>query len=169
MASVCLIGPTWDSADYQGTGFGIIDGNYTVDLETGITPLNPTVTYVNASIAQTGTIPASAESLQFKETSYIQTLSVWFDGNMLLPVALSSGVSADGLPYTLYAANLSAWAGQTGELEFSTSASVNYAYDELDDISFSTTPVPTPEPNILDLTAIAGLAFSARRWLARRR
>jgi hypothetical protein len=38
----------------------------------------------------------------------------------------------------------------------------------LDDISFSTTAV-APEPNVVALSAIGGLVFGARKWLARRR
>lgn len=165
VATVCLIGPTWNAADVQDTGFGIIDGNYSIDLETGVTPLNPTDSYINASIEQNGMVPSTATSLQFIESGYIP-VSVSFDGNALVPVALSSGVSGDGLPYTLYGVNISAWAGQIGELEFSTSSTVDYAYNELDDISFSTSTVP--EPDIVALTAMSGILFGARKWFARR-
>lgn len=147
VATVCLIGPTWDSSGLASSGVGIIDGNYSLDLETGITPLNPTTTYVNASIEQYGTVPSTAKSLEFKEAE--GPLTVSFNGNVLVPVALSTGVSADGLPYTLYGADISAWVGQTGELEFATSSDVDYAYAELDDISFSTTEVPEPSPFFL--------------------
>jgi hypothetical protein len=159
VATVCLIGPNWPSS-YVQYGVGIIDGNYSLDLETGITPLNPTTTYVNASIEQNGTVPSTAKSIQFKEAES-GPLSVSFDGNALVPVPLSLGVSADGLPYTLYGADISAWAGQTGELEFSTSSSVDYAYAELDDISFS--PTEVGETNPLFLMAVGLLLFAPWR------
>jgi hypothetical protein len=166
VATVCLIGTTWNTSDVQDYGFGIIDGNYSVDLETGITPLNPTTSYINASIEQNGTVPSTTASLQFKEAGFGPgPVSVSFDGNALVPVALSSGVSADGLPYTLFGVNISAWAGHAGELEFSTSSTVDYAYAELDDITFS--PMAVPEPSMVALSAIGGLLFGARKWFAR--
>lgn len=164
VATVCLIGPSWNSTDTQETGTGIIDGRYTIDLETGVTPLNPTTTFVNASIEQTGTIPYNAASLQFKESGY-SSLSVSFEGNVLVPIALSSGVSADGLPYTLYGVNISPWDSQSGELEFSTSSNVDYAYAELDDITFSI--IVVPEPNTWILTAMAGLTCGVRKLFQR--
>jgi hypothetical protein len=164
-ASITLIGPTWNSADTaQYIGVGIIDGNYSVDLQTGANPLSPTPPTVNASIEQNGMVPSTAQSIQF-EAAETTPLSVSFNGNALTPIALSSGVfSADGVFYTLYGANISAYAGQTGELNFTAVGSGNYVV--LDDISFSSNSVP--EPSIVELTAIGGLLFGARKWFARR-
>jgi hypothetical protein len=164
-ASITLIGPTWNSSDVGVYGVGIIDGNYSVDLQTGGVPPSYTVDD-NASILQNGAVPSTAESLQFKafETT---PLSVSFNGNALIPVALSSGMSADGLPYTLYGANISAWAGQTGELEFTADFNGSFNFVVLDDISFSPNAV-SPEPSIVALTAIGGLLFGARKRFARR-
>jgi hypothetical protein len=167
-AGVSLFGPNWNSTDEGVFGIGIIDGNYSIVLQEGANPLNSTPLEVSASIEQNGTVPSTAESIQFK-ASEANPLSVSFNGNILLPVALSSGVSADGLPYTLYAANISAWANQPGELEFTATVNGSENYDVLDDISFSTTPVPSPEPSIVALTAIGGLLFGARKYFARRR
>jgi hypothetical protein len=70
--------------------------------------------------------------------------------------------------YTLYGANISAWANDTEPLTF-TAMQDNTALNnwEIDDISFSTNAV-SPEPNILALTAIGGLLFGARKRFARR-
>jgi hypothetical protein len=70
--------------------------------------------------------------------------------------------------YTLYGANISAWANDTEPLTF-TAMQDNTALNnwEIDDISFSTNAV-SPEPNILALTAIGGLLFGARKRFVRR-
>ena len=68
--------------------------------------------------------------------------------------------------YTLYGANISAWADDTEQITFSAQAVVlglnNWTIDE---ISFS--PTALPEPSIVALTAMGGLLFGARKWLAR--
>jgi hypothetical protein len=158
-ATISLIGPTWNSSDVSLYGFGIISGNYSVVLETGAVPTN------TALGAQNATVPSTAEWLQFEAYAY-GPFSVSFAGNALDPIALSSGVSADGLPYTVYGVNISAWAGQTGILEFATGDEYYDPYLELDDITFSTTAV-VPEPSVLALMVMGGLAFGARRWRAK--
>jgi hypothetical protein len=164
-ASITLIGPTWNSVDAGAYGVGIIDGNYSIDLQTGAVP-NGQGQAENASIAQNGTVPSTAESLQFLalETT---PLSVSFNGNTLTPIALSSGMSAEGLPYTLYGANISAWAGQTGELQFTADFNGSFNYVVLDDIAFS--PQSIPEPSPLALTGVGALAFALYRRFAPKR
>jgi hypothetical protein len=162
-ASITLIGPTWNAADTAGT-LGIIDGNYSVDLQTGANPLNNGTT-VGASIEQLGAVPSNAQSLQF-DADETTPLSVTFNGNELLPIVLASGLSADGVPYTTYGANISAWAGQTGELEFTADVSHDN-FVVLDDISFS--PQSVPEPSPLALTGVGALAFALYRRFAPKR
>ncbi len=160
-----LLGQLGTVPDVGTYGVGIIDGNYSVDLQTGANPLNPTPLTVNASIEQNGTVPSTAESLLF-EAREITPITVSFDGNVLATVALSSGTSADGLPYTLYGANISAWASVTGELEF-TAVNSGDNFVVLDDISFSQIAV-SPEPSPLILTGIGGLILALhRRFLSR--
>jgi len=165
-ASITLLGPNWTSSNAATyLGAGIIDGNYSVDLQTGENPLNPSPAQINASIAQNGVVPAAAESLQFKafETT---PLTVTFNGNALSPIALSSGVGEDGVPYTLYGANISAWAGQTGELQFTADFNGSFNLVVLDDITFS--PNSVPEPTMLALILIGGAALAARHWRTKR-
>jgi hypothetical protein len=163
-ATVDIFGPGWNSVHP-----GIIAGNYSVMLQSGL--LNDGVTPENASIAQFGTLPLAIQSLQFKAWSVFPTanFSVSFAGNTLSPVVLSSGQSASGQDYNVYGVNLASYAGQYGQIEIT--ALFNQGVDagnmELDDISFSTTVV-SPEPNIVALTAIGGLLFTARKWFARR-
>jgi hypothetical protein len=151
---VTLIGP--GSEPYSSP----LDGNYSVYLTGGGSASG-------ASINQTELIPAGTQSLVFE--AQLETL-----GSGLQPLDVSIGGEAvpffavgTGSDYTLYGANISAWAGQTEQLTFSAPA-VNTGLNswEIDDISFS--PNPLPEPNIVALTAIGGLLFGARKWFARR-
>jgi hypothetical protein len=140
----------------EGIGFGAIDGNYSAFLQAFIG---------GASISQTGLIPASTQSLFFEAyTSFPgQPLEVLIGSESVPFTAVSTGAN-----YTLYGANISAWAGQTEQLTFS--ALPDYSYPNnwmIDDISFSTNTV-SPEPSIVALTAIGGLLFGARKWFARR-
>jgi hypothetical protein len=158
-ATISLIGPNWDTADVDQYGAGIIDGNYTVDLEGGANPSNIALTE-SVSIEQYGAVPSTAESLQFKALTYLPSLSVSFAGSALNLVALSSGVGEGGIPYTLYGANISAYAGQAGELEFTSGNGTDYTKCLLDDITFSSNSV-TPEPSTLAL----GIIGASVIWL----
>jgi hypothetical protein len=164
-ASITVLGPNWTSADTSEFGVGIIDGNYSVDLQTGANPIYPTPEQVGVSIEQNGMVPSMAQSIQF-EAAETTPLTVTFNGNELAPVALWSGVSSDGVHYTLYGADISTWAGQTGELNF-TAVESGDNYDVLDDISFSSVAV-TPEPNVYGLMAVGGLLLGAHKWSWRR-
>jgi hypothetical protein len=136
-----------------------IDGDYSVFL-TGSTAI--------ASISQTALIPSGTQSLFFEAQqgtggggNGALAVTVGTESIPITPVAIEP-------TYTLYGANLSAWAGDTEDLTFSaldaTSGLNNW---ELDDISFSQTAL-TPEPIPLILTAIGGLLFAARKRFARR-
>ncbi len=157
-ANIDIFGPGWNSSEP-----GIIDGNYTVFLQAGSSFTG--VGAFNTSLSQKGTIPAGTQSLEFKTWDWLPStsiLAVSFNGNSLSPMVIGTGAN-----YTLYGADLSAFAGQTGQLEFTSVFNNNGpSWIELDDIAFSTTAVP--EPSIVALTAIGGLLFGARKWFARR-
>jgi hypothetical protein len=133
-----------------------IDGNYSV-LLTGSFPA------AFPSISQTALIPSGTESLLFEAEPGNGDLVVLVGTQPVTFAAIGSGGN-----YTLYGANISAWAGKTEQLTFSalqfTSGLNNW---ELDDIAFSTISI-TPEPGTVALTAISGLLFCARKWFARR-
>jgi hypothetical protein len=154
--SVDIFGPDYTAAGSQGGGSpGIIDGNFTVFLQAGA----PSPGLGNASIEQYGTVPIAAQSLEFKTWDWLPSsiLAVSFAGNSLSPVIIGTGPN-----YTLYAADISGFAGQSGQLEFSAVWNPNGAsYTELDDITFS--PQAIPEPGTLALILIGGLALAARR------
>jgi len=154
-ASIDILGPGWNFNNP-----GIIDGNYTVFLQTFISSEG------EVSLSQNGTVPANAESLQFSAWSQYSpaNLSVSFAGNNLSLVALSAGTSASGQPYTVYGASLAPYAGQTGQLDFTAFAATQPGQIELDDISFSTQAVPEPSPFVL--SGIGGLLFALYRRFA---
>jgi len=157
-ASVDLIGPGYQT----GLDYGPIDGKYSMVLIAGADP--STESLVSASIAQYGTVPSGTQSLQFLAQENPSTeFSVSFDGNNLTPVALGSGPNDS----TLYGVNISSYAGDPGTLEFSALfVTPGQSVLGLDDIAFS--PNAVPEPSIVALTAMGGLLFGARKWLARR-
>ncbi len=161
--SVDIFGPDYTSAGPQGGGSpGIIDGNFTVFLQAGA----PSPGLGNASIEQYGTVPIAIQSLEFKAWDWLPAssiLAVSFAGNNLSPVVIGTGSN-----YTLYGADISAFAGQSGQLEFSAVWNpTGPSYTELDDIAFSTNSV-APEPSIVALTAIGGVLFGSRKWFVRR-
>jgi hypothetical protein len=156
-ASIDIFGPSWNSVNP-----GVIDGNYTVYLQAFSTSEG------NVSLWQNGTIPANAASLQFSAwqfPSVNEALSVTFAGNSLSLVLLSTGESASGQTYDVYGADVAAYAGQTGQLEFTSFGGQGPDEVELDDITFS--PNAVPEPNTLALLVMGGVALAFRRWRAK--
>ncbi len=153
-ASIDLFGPGWVSI-----GPGIIDGNYTVFLQAFNQDQG------NVSLWQNGMIPSNAESLQFRawawnHASLNEALTVSFAGNSLSPVPLGSGQSPSGQPYTVYGADITPYAGESGQLEFTAICGASPSWMELDDIIFS--PNAVPEPNIVSMIAFGGLIFGAQ-------
>jgi len=156
-ASIDVLGPGRNTV-----GPGIIDGNYTVFLQAFNTGQG------NVSLWQDGTIPANAQSLQFSAWQYApdnQTFSVSFAGNSLSPLAIGSGLSPSGQACTVYGVNIEAYAGNTGQLEFTAVGGQGPDWIELDDITFS--PTAVPEPSTLALILMGGLALAVRRWRAK--
>lgn len=131
------------SVDIWGPQFSVIEGNYTAVLQTGIRG--------TAAIAENGSIPVSAQSLLFKSWGD-NNIRVAFSGQPISMVPIQTTSS-----YTLYAGDISQYAGLSGELRFSTLSSIAY----LDSIQFSA--VPEPETYALCLFGIAGL-FGCRKW-----
>jgi len=138
-----------------------IDGNFSVILQ-GIVPGS------SISISQTGLIPAGTQSLLFEAQPVLVPIGGPGPLELLVGTQVVPFAAVESEPgYTVYGANLSAWAGQTERISFLASGGT-YSNWELDDISFSTNVVASPEPNIVALSAIGGLLFGARKWLARR-
>jgi hypothetical protein len=163
-AQVDLFGPNNPVGDP-----GVIGGSYSVGLQWGY---GPGLVEETVSLSQDGTIPANADSLQFKASTFLGAtpLSVSFAGDDLSLFVLSSGVSPSGQPYNVYGGNIASFAGQTGQLEFTALVGGvgGTSGIELDDISFSPTAV-IPEPSPLALTGVAGLLFALYRRFAPKR
>ena len=122
---------------------GPIQGNYSAFLEGSIPGAEST-----ASLGQIGNIPVNAESLIFWD--YCSELNVSFDGQALSLLTISNTVN-----YTVYAADISSFAGETGQLLFTAPVDEGAI---LDNIQFSSSPVP--EPGTLALCALGALSFA---------
>lgn len=143
------------------TGFAepALQGRWSILLQgfSGNTNVLTGGTPVVASIGQTGRIPLTANSVLF--WGYFpfsnNTFSISFNGQDLTWLAVSNALN-----YAVYGADVSAFAGQTGQLLFSAGANT---YAELDNIQFSS--VPIPEPSVFAVTALGALflGFSHRR------
>jgi hypothetical protein len=138
-----------------GGAYPAIDGNYDVLLVGGVTASS-------ASISQTGTIPDNSQSLLFKAQGSSSGQLNLFIGTQVVPfTAVGTGPN-----YTLYGANISAWAGDSEQLTFSAPEGNGLNAWFIDDISFATQAVP--EPTGIVLTVVGGLLFGTRKWFARR-
>ncbi len=92
------------------------------------------------------------ESIEF--WGDIGGLQITFDNQPLSFVVIGSTAN-----YTIYGADISAFADQTGQLLFTLPPYVGNA--ELDNIQFSDQPIP--EPSVVGLFALGGLLFGLRR------
>jgi hypothetical protein len=131
-----------------GTNSLVVDGNYSVSLSAG-------------SISQTAQVPTGAESLLFRavivRSPVPSILHVTLDGQDLAYTAVSSGTTASGLGYSTYAADISVFAGQVDTLMFSGDIGA------LDDIQFSSSPVPESSPLWLLFLGSGVLIYYHRR------
>jgi hypothetical protein len=123
---------------------GVFQGNYLVILTAGGGGHT-------ASLSQTGLVPDTAKSLLFEAAPNYTgsgTFLVSLGGQNLNYFAISTASN-----YTLYGADISAFAGLTETLTFSDSSTANFSYEMLDNIQFSASPVP--EPGSLGLMGIS--------------
>lgn len=127
----------------------VIDGNFSVFLDSG------------SSISQTGLVPSDARSLYFKERSgglrppsanyFVVSL-----GGQVLALTLVSQTAPN---FDLWGADISAFAGQTTALTFSSPGGGG----PLDDIQFSSTVIPEPSTSWLLLCGTSVLVWSISR------
>jgi hypothetical protein len=152
--AIAILGPSWPASSR-------LQGRYSVMLQAGNDPSGQPGLRVAASLAQVGAVPMSARALLY----YARTegIEVSFAGQLL-----SSVVMANATNYKIYLADVSAFAGQTGELRFTAlppPLGVTPPFNSiLDSIQFS----EIPEPGAL---AVAGLGTAilalSRRNIAR--
>jgi hypothetical protein len=120
-----------------------IQGNYSILLQGG-SPFVSSTSY--SSIGQTGQIPSNAKSIVY----WGGALQATFNGQPLSLFDIS-----DNPNYTIWSADISAYAGQSGQLLF-TAPWQTTAF--LDNIQFSSSPVP--EPSILSLICLSFFLLS---------
>ena len=113
----------------------ILQGNYTVLMQGSFS--GGTIVPV---LAQVGTIPSNAKSITYYGEG---PFTVTFSGHLIPVVPIGSGPN-----YTIFGGDISAFAGQTGELRLQ-------GGDLLDNITFS--PSVIPEPSMLAVFAVGGL------------
>ena len=139
----------------EGTDFPIpaIQGQYFV-LLLGGDILGGTQ---GAAIGQTGQIPLTTQSMTFWWGTGLNnySLQITFDGQLLAFSPISSTAS-----YVIYGADISAYAGKTGELLFTEGPSAGEGV--IDSIQFS--PSAVPEPSGLALGTLGALLLGFRRW-----
>ena len=139
-------------------GASPIDGGYGAVLIGGLN--GPTGGPLECSISQVGELPTDAVSLQFKARGGWQQLTVSV-GGVSLPVFELSSVPNQ---YVVYGVNVSQFAGMQEELRFTAPGfSTGLNGWNIDDIVFSTTPVP--EPTAGALIRLGGLLFLCRTCL----
>jgi hypothetical protein len=141
-AVVAIEGPQFFSSQ-------ILEGNYTAYVQGSLAGIPE-----NAYIAQTGQIPLNSESLTFYvNQSPFATFQVTFGGQ---PIPVEQiGVGSN---YDIMGGDISAYAGQTGELRFTALPDTG---GFLDNIQFSMSPVP--EPATLAVFASGTLLLVLRR------
>jgi len=110
---------------------------------------------VGASISQTGQIPSGVASIRLiargnpNPATGGGPLLLSLNGQNIPLVAITPGPN-----YTLYGGNIAAFAGQVEQLTFAAPAGVNYDW-ELDDVQFSSLPVPEPgSSSVLGIGAV---------------
>ena len=134
------------------TGYpGPLQGQYWVEFR-GSNPNGPGGPYT-ISLGQTGQIPVWARSISYWGND--QGLQITFNGAVLAFSTLSTTAN-----YNVYGADISAYAGQTGQLLISAPSGTG---GQLDNIQFSSTAVP--EPGTVALIVTGGWLLGCRRKL----
>ncbi|HVU07400.1 MAG TPA: hypothetical protein VHG89_02525 [Verrucomicrobiae bacterium] len=110
-----------------------------------------------AAIGQVGAIPITAQSLIFDGIFfYTGADTVSFNGQ-----ALTVQVIGQTSSYNVYGADISAFAGQTGQLLFTDTILPSALGDRIDNIQFSSSPIPEPSASWLVLIG-SGIFFYVR-------
>jgi hypothetical protein len=115
---------------------------------------------VTAEISQTGLIPAGTESVRMDVYTFYG-FTVMLDGQPLTMVPLSSTSS-----YTVYGADIPAYAGETATLSLDVPPIAEPNAAEFDGIVFS--PQSTPEPSTWALILCGAGVFALKRRAKRR-
>jgi hypothetical protein len=150
-ASISILGPNYELPP-------VIEGNFTAVLKAG----NYGIGKAAASLAQVGQVPVFAESLHVKVLTSTESFIFSLGGVPIQMVLLASEPS-----FSLYAGDVSGFAGQVTELRLTaptTGAQPYYGF-RVDSIVFS--PQAIPEPNAVALFLLGSACWFA--WMRRRR
>lgn len=151
---VSLGGAMISLEDTNNRQYPQVQGKYFLLLQAGFSGDSSSV-----SVGQTGQIPLTAQSLVF--WGYVSpSVQISFNGNPLTVANIGAGPNI----YSIYQADISPYAGQIGELLFTSPYTSVATVAILDNIQFSTTPVP--EPGTL---ALVGLGAVGLGWRWRKR
>ena len=145
--TIALDDPVVTIQGINSTELTPLQGNYSVYIQGG----SQWVYGTNVGILQTGQIPISAKSLTF--WGYASNMQLSFSGQALAYNSIGSTGN-----YTIFGADISAFAGHIGELRFNVT---HPGGATLDNIQFSNSPVP--EPGTVALLVAGGL-LGAWRW-----
>jgi len=139
----------WQVSIQDVNGEGSLSGKYSVFLQGGKDPVNPGY----AEISQIGTLAADTHSMLFAaRMTRPGNLNVAFNGQ-----PIQTGLFQDHGTYQTFGADISAFAGQTGELSF-TAPDPTWTF--IDDIQFSTASIP--EPSTLAMITVGGLLVGTK-------
>jgi len=141
----------------QGPGSGAtLSGSYTAMLQSGYALTGPPALAIS-SLSQTGMVPGDARSLKFKVAAYGPFQVLMNDQALsLTPLLVTSS-------YTVYGANIEAFAGASSKLTFTVNPKQNPPVIStvlFDDIEFSVQSVP--EPGTFSLLGVGGLLLASR-------
>ena len=139
LASMGIYGPDFIGSEY-------FQGHYFIQLKPGLDPAG-SGQIVLTEIAQSRTIPTGSQSIQFE--AFAAAFYVTFAGHEIPLFEIGGSYSTN----FVYGGDISAFAGQAGELRFT---GTGY----LDDIQFSTQPIP--EPRVFCLAALCVLLLGWR-------
>ena len=135
-ASVSVLGPNY--------AYGpILEGQYTGFLQAGYDPFSTSLSdRASASISQTGTVPLGTESIHITTGANTTGLQITFAGFLIPLVVIESTPN-----YSIFAGDFSSVAGSSGELQLTALPVAFYnGFNRiyLDDIQFSSIPIPEP-------------------------
>lgn len=157
---VALLPPP-DDGGIAGGPTNWIDGNFCVLLGSG--------SLSSGFISQNGLVPADTRALLFKvHSDYLFSGSVQasLNGQSLSLVALLTlPETSQNVGYTLYGADISSFAGHPADLVFSGSGGNTAAL--LDDIEFSSQPIPEPSGAFLIFLGIGAFIWFGTRSRSR--